>query len=108
MRSGGDSKGGDGVAAGPSVVTIAGMRWFAVIFRNSGLNWSPAPILTGITLYSRPSSSSAMCTLWPLGVGQLHTSIIAQFSRCVRRARAILGSAEVERNADEPAPANPL
>src|SRR6202035_307490 len=26
----------------------------------------------------------------------------------VRRARAILGSAEVERNADEPAPANPL
>src|SRR5947199_1456825 len=52
------------------------MRWFAVIFRNSGLNWSPAPILTGITLYSRPSSSSAICTLWPFGVGQEYSSSI--------------------------------
>src|SRR4051794_27157907 len=53
------------------------MRWFGVILRNSGLNWSPAPILTGITRYSSPSSSSAICTLWPFGVGQLHSSSIA-------------------------------
>ena len=41
------------------------------------MNWSPAPILTGITRYSSPSSSSAICTLWPFGVGQLHNSSIA-------------------------------
>src|SRR5665213_3386384 len=52
------------------------MRWLGVIARNSGLNWSPAPILTGITLYSRPNSSRAMCTLWPFGVGHDQTSII--------------------------------
>src|SRR5258707_1049993 len=43
------------------------MRWLGLILRNSGLNWSPAPISIGITLYARPSSSSAMCTLWPFG-----------------------------------------
>ena len=55
---------------------MAGMRWFGVIARNSGLNWSPLPMLIGITLYGSPSSSSAMCTLWPFGVGQVQTSII--------------------------------
>src|SRR5580704_8579976 len=71
-----DSKSVKGFPPGPSESTIAGMRWFGVILRNSGLNWSPAPILTGITLYSRPSSSRAICTLWPFGVGQDQTSSI--------------------------------
>src|SRR5271169_3624003 len=71
-----DSNKVNGLPPGPSESTIAGMRWLGVIFRNSGLNWSPAPISTGITLYSRPSSSSAICTFWPFGVGQLHTSNI--------------------------------
>src|SRR5690348_510004 len=52
------------------------MRWFGVILRNSGLNWSPAPILTGMMLYSSPNSSSAICTFWPFGVGQDQTSSI--------------------------------
>src|SRR5580704_10527165 len=71
-----DSKSVKGFPPGPSESTIAGMRWFGVILRNSGLNWSPAPILIGITWYSRPSSSSAICTLWPFGVGQDQTSSI--------------------------------
>src|SRR5580692_1420248 len=76
-----DSKRVNGLPPGPSESTIAGMRWLGVILRNSGLNWSPAPILTGITLYSRPNSSSAMCTLWPLGVGHDQTSSIGNFLR---------------------------
>src|SRR3954454_2595279 len=76
-----DSNSVNGFPPCPSGSTIAGMRWLGVIFKNSGLNWSPAPILTGMTLYSRPSSSSAICTLCPFGVGQLHTSIIV-FSHC--------------------------
>ena len=31
------------------VSTMAGMRWFEVMARNSGLNWSPAPMSTGTT-----------------------------------------------------------
>ena len=30
--------------------TITGMRWFGFIFRNSGVNWSPRPILQGTML----------------------------------------------------------
>src|SRR5260370_488602 len=52
------------------------MRWLGLIFRNSGLNWSPAPISIGITLYARPSCSSAMCTLWPFGAVQDLTGIV--------------------------------
>src|SRR5438445_3025046 len=83
-----DSNNVKGLPPGPSESTIAGIRWFGVIFRNSGLNWSPAPILTGITLYSRPSSSSAMCTLWPLGVGQVQTSSISGVSGFAAGTRA--------------------
>jgi hypothetical protein len=50
--------------------TIAGMRLFGLIARNSGLNWSPRPILTGIIRYSRPHSSSKIATFHPFGVGQ--------------------------------------
>src|SRR6266849_10745703 len=72
-----DSKRVNGLPPGPSGSTIAGMRWLGLILRNSGLNWSPAPISIGITLYGMPSSSSAICTLWPLGVAQVQTSSIA-------------------------------
>ena len=44
--------------------------------RYSGLNWSPARMLMPCTRYGSPVSSSMMCTLWPLGVGQLYTSIM--------------------------------
>src|ERR1051326_8223163 len=71
-----DSNSVNGLPPGPSESTIAGMRWLGLIFRNSGLNWSPAPISTGIILYSRRSSSSAICTLWPFGVGHDQTSNI--------------------------------
>ena len=30
--------------------TSTGMRWFGLIFRKSGLNWSPRPILQGTIL----------------------------------------------------------
>ena len=57
--------------AGPgSWSTIAGMRLFGLIARNSGLNWSPAPMLTGMVRYGTPSSSSMMATFQPFGVGQ--------------------------------------
>src|SRR6266851_3207215 len=77
-----DSNNVNGLPPGPSGSTIAGMRWLGLIFRNSGLNWSPAPISIGITLYGRPSSSSAICTLWPFGVGQVQTSSIAPSPAC--------------------------
>src|SRR5580700_10366013 len=96
-----DSKSVKGFPPGPSGSTIAGMRWFGVILRNSGLNWSPAPILIGMILYSRPNSSSAICTLWPLGVGQDQTSsmVIPQELRAARtRVAAILGSLAIRRN----------
>ena len=38
--------------SGSSWSTIAGMRLFGLIARNSGLNWSPLPILIGITRYT--------------------------------------------------------
>src|SRR5216683_2458964 len=41
-----------------------------LIERNSGLNWSPLPILTGMTRYSRAHSSSMMLIFQPFGVGQ--------------------------------------
>src|SRR5690242_7012526 len=49
-----------------------------------------------MTLYGISSSSSAICTLWPLGVAQVQRSIIAHPPAvCVfprPQARAILGS----------------
>jgi hypothetical protein len=43
-----DSKTGT-APPGASWSTIAGMRLFGLMARNSGLNWSPAPMFTGIT-----------------------------------------------------------
>ena len=60
-----------GRPSGPSLSTMAGILLFGLIFRNSGLNWSPVPMSTGCTVYGRPHSSSMMWTLWPFGVGQL-------------------------------------
>ena len=50
--------------------TIAGMRLLGEIFRNSGSNWSPLPMLQGTMLYGIPSSSSRIVTFFPFGVGQ--------------------------------------
>ncbi len=49
---------------------IAGMRLLGAIFRKSGLNWSPLPMLIGTISYGRPASSRNMVTLCPFGVGQ--------------------------------------
>src|SRR6476659_1626650 len=84
------------------------MRWFAVIFRNSDLNWSPAPILTGSPCIRVRAlrAQCAPCGHWGSASSTLRSSLNSPVG--VRRARAILGSAEVERNADKPASANPL
>ena len=50
--------------------TIAGIRLFGLIARNSGVNCSPLEMLTGIIRYAAPSSSSRMATFQPFGVGQ--------------------------------------
>ena len=50
---------------------IAGILLFGLIFRNSGLNWSPAWMSIGWTVYGSPVSSSMIWTLWPFGVGQV-------------------------------------
>ncbi len=50
--------------------TIAGMRLFGEMARNSGLNCSPLPMSTGTTRCGRPVSSMNTRTFWPLGVGQ--------------------------------------
>src|ERR1700745_3305080 len=119
MRIARDSNRVKGLPPGPSGSTIAGIRWLGVIFRNSGLNWSPPPILTGITLYCRPSSSSAICTLWPFGVGQVQTSNIgnspAWLPRPPLRCGAVVPGLDqprsvtcIEKKVDEPPPANPI
>ena len=56
--------------SGSSWSTIAGIRLFGLIARNSGWNWSPLPILTGTVRYASPHSSSMMAIFQPLGVGQ--------------------------------------
>jgi hypothetical protein len=45
------------------------------IARNSGANCSPAAMLTGLTRYGRPHSSSMIEIFQPLGVGQKYRSI---------------------------------
>ncbi len=69
-----DSNSAMGLPSGPSGSTSAGILLFGLMARNSGWNWSPVPMLTGIASQSRPRrkphSSSMMWTLWPLGVGQ--------------------------------------
>ena len=72
---------------GPSGSTIAGILLFGLIARNSGLNWSPAPMSTGIARYARPHSSSMMWTLWPFGVAHEYTSIIASHPSHDERVR---------------------
>ena len=44
-----DSNSEIGLPSGPSGSVIAGIRLLGLIARNSGLNWSPAPMLTGMT-----------------------------------------------------------
>jgi hypothetical protein len=39
-----------GAPSGPSGPTMAGILLLGEIFRNSGLNWSPAPMSIGTTL----------------------------------------------------------
>jgi hypothetical protein len=46
------------------------MRLFGLIARNSGSNWSPLPMLIGLTSYGSSSSSRAMLIFQPFGVGQ--------------------------------------
>ena len=52
---------------------MAGILLLGLIFKNSGVNWSPEPMLMGMACQSRlsfmPHSSSMMWTLWPFGVG---------------------------------------
>ena len=43
---------------------------FGLILTNSGSYWSPLPMLTGMTLYSSPHSSSMIVIFLPLPVGQ--------------------------------------
>src|SRR5580658_2405704 len=76
MRIAPDSKMLIGVPPGPSGSTIAGMRLFGLIFRNSGLNCSPVPMFTGCTVYGNPISSSATLILRPLGVFQAQSSML--------------------------------
>src|SRR6185436_11877087 len=42
-----------------------------------GLNWSPAPMSTGMARYGKPHSSSMIWPLWPFGVAHEYTSIMA-------------------------------
>jgi len=44
-----DSNSEIGCPSGPSRSTIAGILLFGLIARNSGLNWSPAPMSMGVT-----------------------------------------------------------
>src|SRR3954466_7490109 len=76
-----DSASANRFPSGPCGSTIAGILLFGEMARNSGLNWSPAPMSTGCTRYSRPVSSSMMWTLCPLGVGQVYRSITFCLSR---------------------------
>ena len=78
-----DSNSEIGFPSGPCGSVMAGILLFGLIFRNSGLNWSPAPMLTGMARYGRPHSSSMMWTLWPLGVGQEKTSIMRDPLLCL-------------------------
>ena len=64
-----------GLPSGPSGSMIAGMRLFGLIFKKAGLNWSPAPMFTGVILYGSPISSQAMVIFNPFGVGQKNISI---------------------------------
>ena len=59
-----------GPPPGGSWSIMAGMRLLGLIFRNSGLNWSPLPMFTGTSVYGSPHSSSMMLIFQPLGVGQ--------------------------------------
>jgi hypothetical protein len=53
-----------------SLSTIAGIRLFSEIFRNSGVNCSPLEILTGLIEYASPASSRKIVILCPFGVVQ--------------------------------------
>src|SRR6516225_5431336 len=65
-----------GAPPGPSGSTIAGMRLFGLIFRNSGANCFPLEMFIGCTVYGRPISSRATLILRPFGVFQVWSSIV--------------------------------
>src|SRR5580704_12806819 len=78
-----------GLPPGPSGSTIAGMRLFGLIFRNSGLNCSPLEMFTGCTVYGSPISSSATLILRPLGVFQVQSSMLMSAVLPTRSFRAL-------------------
>src|SRR5260370_36101674 len=55
--------------------TMAGMRLFGLIFKNSGLNCSSLLVSTGCSVYGRCNSSRRVEALRPLGVVQVQGSI---------------------------------
>jgi hypothetical protein len=69
LEDGAGIKHRDRFAAGASGSTIAGIRLFGAIFRNSDVNCSPLPMLMYLTLWGTPSSSSMMLIFQPLGGG---------------------------------------
>src|SRR6266576_7152893 len=71
-----DSKMLIGLPPGPSLSMIAGILLFGLILRNASPNCSPFEMLTGFTVYGRPISSSATEILRPLGVFQVHNSML--------------------------------
>src|ERR1035441_4511006 len=75
-----------GCPSGPTGSLMAGMRLFGLNARNSGLNCSPLERFTGFTVYGNPISSSATLIFRPLGVFQVHSSmvmcVVPQWFRC--------------------------
>src|SRR6266481_6941195 len=65
--------------SGPSGSTIAGILLLGLIARKSGAICSPLVMLTGITSYGSPISSSATEILRPFGVFQVCSSIISSY-----------------------------
>src|ERR1700682_1679192 len=61
---------------GPSGSTIAGILLLGLIARKSGGICSPLVMLTGLTLYGSPISSSATLILRPFGVFQVCSSMV--------------------------------
>src|SRR6516165_10269212 len=65
-----------GAPPGPSGSTIAGILLLGLILTKAGANCSPLLILTGLTVYGSPISSSATLILRPLGVFQVWSSMV--------------------------------
>ena len=63
-----DSKTETGRPSGPSWSRMAGILLLGLIFRNSGVNWSPLSRLRKCSVYASPHSSNMMWIFWPFGV----------------------------------------